>query len=73
MHPAYLETHFISRDGLDGWPCELESFGGELWIGARADAVPRAGARRSARIAAEERDDEHEVRHEYGLRCHQWW
>ena len=44
MHPAYLETHFISRDGLDGWPQQfviLTAFAttGETWTDQQNEAA----------------------------------
>lgn len=44
MHPAYLETHFISRDGVDGWPEQFViitayATTGETWTEAQNEAA----------------------------------
>ena len=44
MHHAYLETHFISRDGLDGWPQQfviLTAYAttGETWTDEENEAA----------------------------------
>lgn len=57
MHPAYLETHFISRDGLDGWPAQFAiitayATTGETWTEGQnetADAKLEAELRTSGR------------------------
>ena len=46
MHPAYLETRFISRDGLDGWPEQfviITAFAttGETWTDEQNEAADR--------------------------------
>ena len=44
MHPAYFETHFISRDGLDGWPAQFViitayATTGETWPDGQNEAA----------------------------------
>ena len=44
MHPAYPETRFISRDGLDGWPQQFViitayATTGETWSDERNEAA----------------------------------
>ena len=46
VHPAYLETRFISRDGLDGWPEQfviITAFAttGETWTDEQNEAADR--------------------------------
>ena len=46
MHPAYPETRFISRDGLDGWPEQfiiITAFAttGQTWTDEQNEAADR--------------------------------